>query len=239
MTPRKPTTQQSLHAEEIEAHRLLTQSMNMLSDRIERTETDFIGHLKKVEDRLDQIVDLTKTVAVLQQQSTQQSDQIVEVRTQLRDYSQKFDNSISRIHTRLDEISNHQRDKLEFYAKETDLHIKEVKNNTDLAVKEVKTTAERTEKEFKQWLNRGWGAWAVLILIIGTVNTMLWRYQDKSEREQVQITQTVEKLKADTALMDQKVTDTIIISKDAQQAIKRNEQQVRDLEDLMIRKTQK
>lgn len=217
-----------LQQEEIDAHRMLTQSMNMLNDRIEKTETDFVGHLKKVEDRLDQIVELTKTVAVLQTQTSQQTDQIIEVRTHLREYSGKFDNSISRLHTRLDELTGHQRDRLELHTKEG-----------DIAIKEVKNLAERTDKEFKQWLNRGWGAWAVLILIFGTVNTALWRWQDNMDKERAVVVQSIDKLQKDHLLYEQRHNAIDASLKDTQATTRNLEQTTRNIEDVLIRRAAK
>ena len=43
----------------------VTDALSTLSYRIEKTESDFIGHLQKVETKLEQIADLARTVAVL------------------------------------------------------------------------------------------------------------------------------------------------------------------------------
>lgn len=128
------------------------EALNTLSYRIEKAESDFLGHLHKVESKLDQIAEITRTVAVLQQQTNQQTDQIVEVRTQLREYMQKNDASISRIHTRIDESVNNIRDKIDFSSKETSIHLTQIDDK-----------AEDIEKELKQWLNRGKGAWYVVV----------------------------------------------------------------------------
>lgn len=202
-----------LQEQEIEAHRLLTQSMNMLSERIQRTETDFVGHLRKVEERLDQIVELTKTVAVLQQQSSQQADQVVEVRTQIRDFAQKFDNSITRLHTRLDEAAEHNRDRIDILSKET-----------ELSIKEAKSIASNTEKELKAWLNRGWGAWIILVLFISITSTGFYKWVDSLEKDKEVATRTTSSLvgtvdKHSSAI--QLLTDE---TKDIRQAQKRAEQ---------------
>lgn len=159
---------------------VLTDAINNLNNRIEKTETDFIGHLQKVEERLDQIVDLTKTVAVLQSQASQQTDHIIEVRTQLRENAQKTDNSITRIHTRMDELASHQRDKSELLQKEVDIRIENVKQTVDI-----------TDKEFKQWLNRGVGAWAIFIILISIGQAAFYRWVEGIDQEKAAIVKSV------------------------------------------------
>lgn len=199
---------------------IVTEALNTLNSRIEKTERDFVGHLQKVEDRLDQIVDLTKTVAALQQTSANQNDQILEIRSQLRENAQKIDNSISRIHTRLDEITSHQRDKLELYAKEIELKLANVEekhvNNVEILkgktennfsqLKQdlkaefvpVKNKSDYTEAELKKWLNRGWGVWALAVLIFGTVQTVAFRWVGSLEEERVKLVTSVNSLNSIT-----------------------------------------
>lgn len=222
------TNRNDLQQREIEAHTLLTQSLNLLSDRIQKTESDFITHLKKVEDRLDQIVDLTKSVAVLGQQASQQSDQITELRTSQREHFQKFDASVSRIHTRIEEIQDHGRDKLELIVKETELAQKEVASKCDKATKEISSKADNTEKELKQWLNRGVGAWLVLVLVFGAFNTTLWRWVDSIEKDRTQIVQSMELNKRDHIIYDNRVLSLESAVKDTQEQVKRVSQMQQD-----------
>lgn len=192
---------------------IFTEAINSLNSRIERTESDFVSHLQKVEDRLDQIVDLTKTVAVLQQHSSSQNDHISEIRNQQRENTQKLDTTVSRIHARLDEIVSNQRDKLEIYVKEVDIKIKNIedktqngmdsfknKTETEFAniksdmkseIKPISTKAEETESELKKWLNRGWGVWIVAILIFGLVQTIAFRWFNSLEDERAKLVNSV------------------------------------------------
>ena len=214
-----PRTKTIMLPQELDSYQLLTNSINMLSDRIEKNETDFVVHLKKVEDRLDQIVDLTRTVALLQQQASQQNDQITEVRTQLRDYSNKADTSIGRIHTRLDEIKNQQADKIDLNAKEL-----------EIKVKAAEAQASNTEKELKQWLNRGWGVWAIASLIFIGMQSMGYRWLDSLEKEKAESAHQMNTLVKDTSKHVQVLENVVNISKDNQMSIKRLEQMVADNE---------
>ena len=209
------------------AQRLLADAISGLSNKIDKTENDFIGHLQKVEDRLDQIVELTKTVAVLQSQASQQTDQITEVRTQLRENSHKFDNSVSRIHTRLDEISNHHRDRIELQSKEYDIKLES-----------VRSLATGTEKDLKTWLNRGWGAWVIFVLLVGGINTTMWRWIDNLEAERKLQTQAISELVSykDRGEYISSQRDTDIAS--LKEETRKNSTSIRDIEDIVRRMQQ-
>lgn len=169
-------------------------AMESLTRRLEKTESDFVGHLQKVEDRLDQLVDLTKTVAVLQQQNAQHNDALGELRTAMRETTDKFQTSMARLHTRIDEIQTHQRDKMELHSKET-----------ALAIKTNEIATSNVDKELKTWLNRGVGAWAIFAVIIGAAQTFGFRWLDSIEREKVQMVQTLEAVSKNQALMEQRL----------------------------------
>lgn len=195
----------------------VSEALNTISYRIEKTESDFIGHLQKVESKLEQIAEVTRTVAVLQQQTNQQTDQITELRSQLRDYSQKFDSSVARIHTRLDEITNHTRDKLELSSKEQELQ-----------VKTVETKADATEKELRQWLNRGIGAWAILAFVAAVVQTGFYRWIDSIEKDRTKIEQVVANTASTVDKHTQQLEQVITLSKEQQMTNKRLEQMIND-----------
>lgn len=198
---------------------VLAEAISTLNSRIEKTESDFIAHLQKVEDRLDKIVDITKSVALLQQQNTQQVDQITEIRTQLRETVNKIDNSINRIHNRLDEMNDHQRDKFEIYSKET-----------ELKVGSVNTKAENTDKELKQWLNRGLGAWVIGVLIFGAVQAGFYRWIDSIEKERENV---FKQLATNTQLIShhtQAIENMSVVVKEAPLTYKKLEQMSLDNE---------
>lgn len=198
---------------------IIAEAISTLNSRIEKTESDFISHLQKVEDRLDKIVDIAKTVALLQQQSNQHVEQISEIRTQLRETVSKIDSSIGRINARLDEMNDHQRDKLEIYSREIDIKIDAVSAKTD-----------NVEKELKQWLNRGWGAWAFGVLIFGVVQTGFYRWIDGIEKERETI---VKQLSANSQLLSQygqSLENVNAVAKEAPTIHKRLEQMTYDNE---------
>lgn len=178
----------------VSSERAFILAMESLTRRIEKVELDFVGHLQKVEDRLDQLVDLTKTVAVLQQQNAQHNDALSELRTAMRETTDKFQTSMARLQARIDEIQMHQRDKMELHSKET-----------ALAIKTNEIATSNVDKELKTWLNRGVGAWAIFAVIIGAAQTFGFRWLDTIERDKVQMVQTLEAVSKNQALMEQRL----------------------------------
>lgn len=184
-----------------------------MNARIDRTENDFIGHLQKVEDKLDKIAEITKTVALLQQQTNQHNDQLGELRTQLRESQSKTEESIARIHGRLDDMVNNQRDRLDIYTKEVDVKIDAIKSTTG-----------STEKELKQWLNRGIGAWVIFVFVMGAIQTGVWKWVDSIEREKEVI---VKQMNLNTTNVDKHTQQLDIISRttaENQSSVRRLEQ---------------
>lgn len=201
---------------------IIAEAISTLNSRIEKTEADFISHLQKVEDRLDQIVDLTKTVALLQQQGNQQTDQITEIRSQLRETSGKIDSTITRIHTKLDEITSHQRDKMELYTKEMEIKFDALKNQTD-----------STERELKQWLNRGLGAWFIIVIVFGVVQTGFYRWIDGIEKDRQaivkQLNDNAQQISKQSQVLEnivETVKDAPITHRRLEQSIANNEKQI-------------
>lgn len=197
----------------------VSDAINTISYRIEKTEADFLGHLQKVETKLEQIAELTKTVSLLQQQTNQQSEQLVEVRTQLRDQSQKTESSISKVYSRIDDIANNTRDKIELSAKEAEMQLKLIDNK-----------ANNTEKDLKQWLNRGIGAWVILGLVGAGVQTGFYRWIDSIEQRRTAIETTVQ---ATASLADkhtQQIGQLIELSKTHQDNYRYVEKQVSELD---------
>jgi uncharacterized phage infection (PIP) family protein YhgE len=181
----------------------VSEAINTISYRIEKTESDFLGHLQKVETKLEQIAELTRTVALLQQQTNQQTDQISEVRSQLRDQIQKHDLSVSRLHSRLDEMNTNIRDRFDINAKEDEFR-----------VKSVEAKADNTEKELKQWLNRGAGAVAILTLLLGIVQTGFYRWIENIDQRRANTEATVQTLVNVTEKQSQQLTQLIDSAKE-------------------------
>lgn len=143
-----------------------------VSERIDRAETDFVDNLKRVEQRLDQIVGLMRDVASLQQQYTAQGEALGELRGAFREQTRRMESSITRVHTRLDELTT---------AMTTNIDLETTKISQKL------DGYERSHKELDQnfhtWLNRGLGGWAMFILVVGALQFVGIRWLDNLEGE--------------------------------------------------------
>lgn len=169
----------------------ITAMASTLSSRIESTETDFVGHLKKVEDRLDILVDLTKTVAVLQHQSAQFNEHINQVREQIREGQVKTDSSISRLHVRIDELNTSLRDRVELAKREMDIDLKGIKQDHS-ALKDT----------VNSWVNWGKGAYAIGAVLCTFAVWTGSRWLDDLEKSRTILTTDVVGLKRDLTAVD-------------------------------------
>jgi DNA repair exonuclease SbcCD ATPase subunit len=164
--------------------------INSLTSRIERTEDDFVNHIKKIENRLDQLIDLMKAVATLQQQIATHSDVLTELRSSQRDQSARLEQNLVRAHERVDEA--------------IDSISGKVANTTSKFEEKVaaldKNVAE-SERSLQKWLNRGFGAWAVSVLVLGSVQFFGSRWLDRIDQDRAETQAAIASLKIETSEM--------------------------------------
>lgn len=189
------------------------------ADRITKTESDFLGHLQKVEGKLDQLVDLTKTVAVLQEQTARHADVAAELRTTVRDTSAKNDASITRLHTRIDEVQGRHRAEMDG-----------VKHAVNERLLESHKKAEEVDAELKKWLNRGWGVWTLATLICVLSGGMFYRWVDTIDRDRQAVVQVLDMVKTEGATSKQQLDTLTKISSDLTEMVRRNDQRMNDAE---------
>lgn len=154
-----------------------------MSSRMDRVEIEFVDQLRKIETRLDQIVDLVRDVATLKQQYTAQSEAIVELRGAVREQSTRVENSIARVHQRLDEL--------------TASVSSSIDTETAKIVERI-ADSEKNHKEldgkFQMWLNRGIGGWAVFILVVGILQFVGIRWLNTMDADRETLVAQVQKL---------------------------------------------
>ena len=174
-----------------------------LSSRIESTEQDVAVHMKKVEDRLDLLVDLTKTVAVLQSKTSQTASEMHEIRSQIREASAKTDNliavlqqktdtSINRLHARIDETGGSLRDRIELAQKDSVIDVKTVTSKHEALTTKV-----------DGWINWGKGAYAVGAVFVAFMTWIGGRWLDDLEKR----TQSISILKQDINALDMRTIE--------------------------------
>lgn len=154
-----------------------------MSSRMDRVEIEFVDQLRKIETRLDQIVDLVRDVATLKQQYTAQSEAIVELRGAVREQSTRVESSIARVHQRLDEL--------------TASVSSSIDTETAKIVERI-ADSEKNHKEldgkFQMWLNRGIGGWAVFVLVVGILQFVGIRWLNTMDADRETLVAQVQKL---------------------------------------------
>lgn len=141
-----------------------------LLSKIESIESRLDGHVVKIEQKLDQIVHIMQAVASLQEKESRNADSIKELKSTLKESVEKFDKTISRIHSRLDE--------LETIAK-TDKDTQAAK----CSLSDAKIVA--VDEKVSKWMNRGIGLWigiSALVIVLQTggalfINSITNEYQ--------------------------------------------------------------
>jgi Mg2+ and Co2+ transporter CorA len=146
-----------------------------LLDRVNKTENDFVLHLQKVEDRLDQLVELTKNVAVIQAQASAQGEQMSELRAQFRSMENKFEGAVNRIHKRIDDLGESVHTQIDLQSKSFTIEMNPVKNNHNTLNTEV-----------QKHLNRAIGAVGIISFVIMTFswigNNWIKALEDRLEK---------------------------------------------------------
>ena len=154
-----------------------------MSGRMDRIEIDFVDHIRKIETRLDQIVDLVRDVAALKQQYAAQSEALAELRGAVREQSIKMENSIIRVHQRLDDLTASMNGSIDTETtKIVERLMDHEKNHKDL------------DRRFQMWLNRGLGGWMAFVLVIGALQFLGMRWLGTVDAERAALVEKVQKL---------------------------------------------
>ena len=154
-----------------------------MSSRMDRIEVDFVDHIRKIETRLDQIVDLVRDVAALKQQYAAQSEALTELRGAVREQSIKMENSITRVHQRLDDLTASMNTSIDTETtKIVERLVDHEKNHKDL------------DRRFQMWLNRGLGGWMAFVLVIGALQFLGMRWLGTVDAERAALVEKVQKL---------------------------------------------
>jgi hypothetical protein len=137
-----------------------------LGRRVEAIEEDFVEHLRKVEDRLNVLVDLAKTVAVLQTQTAHFFEELGEVRTAVRENANRVDQSFQRVHARVDDVQVAMRASAEVTERDFQIALKSVSDSTAAKLDTLVANHNELSKKIDNWLSWGRGAYAVAGLLV-------------------------------------------------------------------------
>ena len=132
--------------------------MLLLSQKVDSMESHYEQHSSKVENRLDQLVDIMRQVAILQEREMKNADTIREIKDGIR-------RSHERIDSILGQIEDHSSDLKTQYT----LYIEKETNKFDGKFKDLDVQVKTTDETLKSWLNRGKGAWYVMVISFAIV----------------------------------------------------------------------
>lgn len=144
-----------------------------LLKKIGDVETKLENHILKIEQRLDTIVSIMQQVTMLQERESRNSDDIKELKETLKDTIGAFNNTVQRVHVRLDEIEHARAN----YAREYDMGVKDVeskimskldtfKKETDTTHQILNSNTQEIDMKVSRWMNRGIGIWTAASIFV-------------------------------------------------------------------------
>lgn len=188
-------------------------------ERISQVENSFNNHALQIERRMDQIIEMGRSLAVVQQRQDGHEDDSKELRSQLKDAITDSKTSIERIHKRIDE---------ERTARVNDASASE--RDCDAKIEAVEKVANGTEKRLDGWLMWGkgiWGALTVCVVAMGWLVSVI-SSEIKTEREKTQT--TLEALKTSVIKIENNMEKTTTIVGAQVELTRRLEQRLADNE---------
>lgn len=178
---------------------------NILLDRVNKTEKDFVNHLQRVEDRLDQLVELTKNVAVIQANSANQQERMTEFGVQLRTFEQRNEGSTSRIHSRIDDLNHLVSEKLDVNEKKVEAMIADTILPVTRKQEDLATKHHTLDSEFQKYLNRAIAAVSVIGFVVGTFSWIGKTWITSLEKDRDQIVNSLKETKSNVDNLDQRL----------------------------------
>lgn len=128
---------------------------------MEMLDKTYTGHITSIESKLDQLVDLTRTVAQLQVQQSSHSSEITDVKVSFKDLINNNRDTVDRIHTRLDTLTNKMVD---------------VSSSNQKIVNDMEASLEEVHLKINTWQNRFIGGVAVAALLLGLIQWLTVDY---------------------------------------------------------------
>lgn len=183
-------------------------SEDYLLKKVESIESRLENHVVKIELKLDQIVDIMRQVAALQEKETRNASDIQELKVDLKSSITDFRDAILRVHDRLDRNDQHHSDLEQTF----NIKVNQAeKTGADICDK-VKEKITNTDNKVESWINRGIGAWVVgsfmLIIIQGVGAWIVKETIADFKHSQAQILDLQQTSKAIEIKVNQLIADT-------------------------------
>jgi uncharacterized phage infection (PIP) family protein YhgE len=149
-----------------------------LLKKIDSIEQRFESHVTKIEQRLDQIVNLMQTVASLQEKESRNSENIKDLKNDLKETVDKFDRTVNRIHERLDR-----------YDQDNNREQDQVAQQINIKFNTLSDKISAVDSKVDKWMNRGIGIWigvSALVMVLQTIGALFI----SSMRDEYQLAKT-------------------------------------------------
>lgn len=169
--------------------------------RIVKTESDFVEHTRRVENQMAQLIDLTKHMAVMHAKNDGIHEDLSEIKATLRINQEKVETSITRLHKRIDEVSEDSRDHSDTTKRHADIQVKVVSDKLEIQVKVVSDKLELLDKAYSAFVNRIDGAkrfattlWILFAFIVSTFGFLGKNWIENIDREKQEQAVSIKRL---------------------------------------------
>jgi len=136
--------------------------ISIIASRVESLEGRLDDNIDKINNRLDQIVDLMQKVTALQEREINNQVQITELKFNQKETNQTLKEWNTHIHERMD---RHYAD-IKVCREGIDATIANMEDEIQSNIEHVKERNYNTQAELSKWLNRGVGAWALASILL-------------------------------------------------------------------------
>jgi len=141
-----------------------------------KLESKMEAQFTRIGNKLEQMVELLQTVAQLQERENRNTNDIIDLRTSLRDSIDTYTKTTVRVHERVDKQEHEAHAVVSTLIKEIDDKLTKASEANAAKHENVVATVRVVETKLNTWLNRGLGAWAsasVLLLVIQAIGGYL------------------------------------------------------------------
>jgi|WetSurMetagenome_2_1015567.scaffolds.fasta_scaffold07129_4 hypothetical protein len=137
---------------------MATTDIGVLSEKVSNLEQRFDEHSIKLEDKLDQIVEVMQKVASLQERENINSEKIKELQDSRKDIISEHQHMSEVMNIRLDKHVSDMN-----VCRDNIVSIIQInKEQLETRLKDTTTIANNAKEEVNKWLNRGIGAWVIV-----------------------------------------------------------------------------
>lgn len=221
--------------------------------------TLLIDRFDSLDDRLTAIAEKTESIALMQHQLQIHTSNFSEIDDTIKNIVSEFKTSITRVHNRMDEITQDTIKRIEFSEQKSEvgfkdigLQISEVKSeantcsskcfskNVDLE-RQITTSTSAVREEvlkvdglLKKWLNRGIGLFISVGAFLSIIQAFFGYWIGNIDSDRKQLNQAVQDLRDMSKTSANRIENHAVLLNELVQSNKLLTQKQRDLEDLML-----